>query len=877
MKATQLEQLAFDYMFSMDRVKTAAARIDTIKQTWSAKESRVKELEGLLREVSRQKEIRQQIRDIKTQLGWSMVEEKEGEGGRFEAEAGRKELKLTELDEARQKILDRATKIQEEIVQRQQEANAFSVELEPIQRAYDALQASLRASREDKNKVTSDLTDLNNMFKEEKKSLDRLKEQLEEELHRNDNQHQNRLLKEISELNDEIVALTRTAGECRQTEGHLKARRTDLNEQMGRAKQKLEETQHQYDARRRTLDQLRRAKGNRLSSFHDSMPQLMEDIRRNARNFHRDPVGPIGMYVQLKDRKWELPVEVLIGKELSAFIVKDHHDQDMLRGMMKKYRMDFLPIFIINSDTPLDYARGEPDARYTTALRVISISHPLVLKALLINCKLESAAFFSSRPEAKDALRNVRNVDAAFTPNDRVFTNGSSHSSNALYRSGKIGLIQDEASRIQELEAEVKTIRVRLDELQGDLKILENEAHSLGQEYIQNEQRSNNAERQIRTQKAKLFQLTEEQSSIASIGYSSVEEDIRASEEKLASLTRQYVAINEQIAAKDAQVREVEKKMKENLAQQEVIKAKADEALDELHRASTFRRNVDKELAVLEQSKQHVLSEVQLAKTRRDRVLVDIKTMSEDLTAKLGPRVRVGKARVDLEKDLSRNTTILEELMRTQPDPAELMTESTELRDSLAKSKRLVESEDQLMAKMKNTIERRQRIWGTWLKDIAKLSNMEFILMLQARGFQGKLEYDTANSLLNIRVKPQAQVASDQARKAQQQDASMETTASDNDRDIKQLSGGEKSYSTACFFFSLWTAMSSPLRALDEFDVFMDQINRDFVIGELVKNARSSRVQFILITPNSISHTISLDHDIKIIRLENPERRQVVA
>jgi chromosome segregation ATPase len=56
----------------------------------------------------------------------------------------------------------------------------------------------------------------------------------------------------------------------------------------------------------------------------------------------------------------------------------------------------------------------------------------------------------------------------------------------------------------------------------------------------------------------------------------------------------------------------------------------------------------------------------------------------------------------------------------------------------------------------------------------------------------------------------------------------------------------------------------------------MDQINRDFVIGELVKNARSSRVQFILITPNPISHTISLDHDIKIIRLENPERRQTV-
>ncbi|KAJ1733597.1 Structural maintenance of chromosomes protein 6 [Coemansia biformis] len=65
--------------------------------------------------------------------------------------------------------------------------------------------------------------------------------------------------------------------------------------------------------------------------------------------------------------------------------------------------------------------------------------------------------------------------------------------------------------------------------------------------------------------------------------------------------------------------------------------------------------------------------------------------------------------------------------------------------------------------------------------------------------------------------------------------------------------------------------MSCPVRALDEFDVFMDAANRRIAMSMMIDSARSQGdTQFVLITPQDMS--VRPDADITILRLQPPRR-----
>lgn len=127
----------------------------------------------------------------------------------------------------------------------------------------------------------------------------------------------------------------------------------------------------------------------------------------------------------------------------------------------------------------------------------------------------------------------------------------------------------------------------------------------------------------------------------------------------------------------------------------------------------------------------------------------------------------------------------------------------------------------------------------------AKRTRWNFNRYLQERNFLGKLQFDHENEALHVNVNPNKR---DGAAEKAAGAGGLLSLASDT----HALSGGERFYSTVSLMLALWEVMELAFVAMDEFDVFMDQVNRKVSIQLLLDlgKARPDR-QFIFISPHT--------------------------
>merc|ERR1719273_2672073 len=94
-------------------------------------------------------------------------------------------------------------------------------------------------------------------------------------------------------------------------------------------------------------------------------------------------------------------------------------------------------------------------------------------------------------------------------------------------------------------------------------------------------------------------------------------------------------------------------------------------------------------------------------------------------------------------------------------------------------------------------------------------------------------------------------------------------------KDVKALSGGEKSYTTLSLLLALGENLETPFRVMDEFDVFLDPVSRKIALDTMVTVAKKmEHRQFIFITPQDLS-SLKPDHMIKITHMKLPEYHQL--
>ncbi|KAF7348430.1 p-loop containing nucleoside triphosphate hydrolase protein [Mycena sanguinolenta] len=143
---------------------------------------------------------------------------------------------------------------------------------------------------------------------------------------------------------------------------------------------------------------------------------------------------------------------------------------------------------------------------------------------------------------------------------------------------------------------------------------------------------------------------------------------------------------------------------------------------------------------------------------------------------------------------------------------------------------------------------------------IVRLSRWQEFPSSYRSSLQARVLFDHEKGTLQLRVKTDDQVA----------------TKGGRDKDPRSLSGGEKSFSTICLLLSLWESIGCPLRCLDEFDVFVDAVNRRISMKMMIETANTSdKKQYVLITPQDMNNVV-IGPTVRVHRMTDPERGQGV-
>lgn len=237
----------------------------------------------------------------------------------------------------------------------------------------------------------------------------------------------------------------------------------------------------------------------------------------------------------------------------------------------------------------------------------------------------------------------------------------------------------------------------------------------------------------------------------------------------------------------------------------------------------------------------------------------------------LSPRVTVTKTVEALEKDQVRLQRIVREGQQTMGDTNAITADYLKKKDAYTSAVNDMNAYSKLISELSQRYDERIGFLEYYKTRIAERVNMNMTRILSSRGATCHFDVDYPEEKLHFAVymtEAQKKAADAKRREAAESESKKKYVES-----VGALSGGEKSYSTVSLLLSLWNSVDpTPFRALDEFDVFMDNINRRLVMEMLINFTKhhAAGTQFIFITPLGLDHVPQNDPDVCVYTLADP-------
>ncbi|NWV57009.1 SMC6 protein, partial [Daphoenositta chrysoptera] len=862
MKATQLEQMKEDYSFigktktnTRVQIEQGEERLEELKQLYLEKKEIFKSL-GFLND------LQSHLKELKHQMAWAVVSEMEKEIELLEegvkAEEGNTEFlrKVEEcqvkVDEAEKKykaIQDRLITISEEAQALHPQCISLKVEVQAKRKAVNEAEIVYNRSNTELKRLGKDSEQLHKRIEELKNCANQVSEP--EKLER-----QKRiayLREQLKAFHDEEIMIDQQVDQFQQAISKCR-------EEHSRLRRENSDVQQTLDAKQKQLRDLKDSKTNTLKRYGAYIPAFLEAVEMAYKQgrFKKKPLGPLGALIHPKDPELILAIESCLKSLLQAYCCDNHSDERTLQILMSKYfAHGRRPQIIVNKYQNKIYdtsQRAVHHPEFPSVLTALEIDNPVVANCLIDMRGIETILLIKNNRKAREVMqcnRPPKNCKEAFTAEgDQVFERRYYSSSFVRPRF----LSQDVESEISDLDKEIENKKAQLTASQQRLYSIENEIRQNEDHLYSHRQHQKQLQIKVRRANAEIADLEnmeEHQPADVHVLQDEAEENksrMESVKQDMQLQRRKMEELKNSLKASEKQLEEVKEKIHQVEEIAGPIKAELNQAESEVENSKRRLQHYE------EKQREHVAC----INKHKDLLVAKGKELEETVAKArqiFSERIKVTRTVKSIDAEMNRLREKINSESSLRGKREEIIQQFNYAKERYEDASNTVRNLRRFIAVLDEVMTERLKVYRQFLRSLSMQCKLHFEHLLRVRGCSGNIIFDHKNETLSITVQPREEEKSSRS-------------------DLRSLSGGERSFSTVCFILSLWNISESPFRCMDEFDVYMDMVNRRIAIDMILERADFQRHrQFILFTPLSMSSLPTSPH-IRILRMPDPPRDQ---
>ncbi|NWV42847.1 SMC6 protein, partial [Grantiella picta] len=842
MKATQLEQMKEDYSFIGKTKKNTLVQIEQGEERLEELKQLYLERKEIFKSIAFVNDMKKHLKDLKHQMAWAVVSEMEKGIELHEevvkAEEGNTEL-LQKVEECQVKVNEAEKKykaIQDKLITVSEEAQALHPQCITLKAE---VQAKRKAVNETEIVYNRSKTDLKRLGKDNEQLCKRI-EELKSCANQVSEPEKLERQRRIAYLREQLKAFQDEEMMIGQQVDQFQQAISKCREEHSRIRRENSDVVEELEAKQKQLRDLKDSKTNTLKRFGPNTPALLEAIEIAYRQgrFRKKPLGPLGALIHPKDPELILAIESCLKGLLQAFCCDNHSDEKILQSLMSKYfAPGQRPQIVVNKFQNKIYdtsQRAVYHPEFPSVLTALEIDNPVVANCLIDMRGIEAILLIKNNRKAREVMqcnRPPRNCREAFTAEgDQVFERRYYSSTFARPRY----LSEDVEAEISHLDKEIESKRAQLTASKERLNSIENEIR-LNEDHLYGHRRHQKQlqVKIVRTANAEIADLenTEEHQSVdVHILQDEAEENksrMESVKQDMQLQSRKMEELRSSLQAAEKKLEEVKEKINQVEEIAGPIKAELNQAESELENSKRrLQHYADKH-------REHVAC----INKHKDLLVAKRKELEEKMSKarQIFPeRIKVSRTVKSLDAEMNRLREKINSESSHCGNREEIIQQFHYAKERYEDASNKVKNLRRFIAVLDEVMTERLKVYRQFLRCISMQCKLHFEHLLRLRGCSGNIIFDHKNETLSITVQPRE-----------------EEKASSSD--LRSLSGGERSFSTVCFILSLWNISESPFRCMDEFDVYMDMVNRRIAIDMILERADFQRHrQFILFTPQSM-------------------------